>query len=100
MLLDIVRLTLFPGLMAFAAASDLLSMTISNRVSLLLVVGFFALAILSGMPAAAMAGHVGAGALVLCVSFTFFAFGWIGGGDAKVAASARCGSASPICWTI
>ena len=49
MILDIVRLSLFPALMAFAAASDLLTMTISNRVSLALVAGFLALALLSGM---------------------------------------------------
>ena len=49
MILDLLRLFLFPALMAFAAASDLFTMTISNRVSLLLIVGFFGLAVLSGM---------------------------------------------------
>jgi prepilin peptidase CpaA len=88
MLLDLLRLTFFPALMAFAAASDLLSMTISNRVSILLIAGFFALALLSGMAPIAIATHVGAGALVLAVSFACFAFGWIGGGDAKIVASA------------
>ena len=34
MLADAIRLMLFPALMAFAASSDLLTMTISNRVSL------------------------------------------------------------------
>ena len=34
-----------------------------------------------------MLSHVGAGALVLVVSFGFFARGWIGGGDAKLAAA-------------
>jgi len=38
MILDVVRLSLFPALMAFAAASDLLTMTIPNRVSLVLAV--------------------------------------------------------------
>ncbi|MGA8227172.1 MAG: peptidase, partial [Xanthobacteraceae bacterium] len=33
MLVEVVRLLLFPALMAFAAASDLLNMTISNRIS-------------------------------------------------------------------
>ena len=37
MILDIARLMLFPALMAFAAASDLLTMTIPNRISLALV---------------------------------------------------------------
>jgi len=49
MILDITRLLLFPALMAFAAASDLFTMTISNRVSLALVAGFLALALLGGM---------------------------------------------------
>lgn len=88
MLLDLLRLTVFPALMAFAAASDLLSMTISNRVSILLVAGFFVLALLSGMTPAVIASHVGAGMLMLIISFACFAFGWIGGGDAKIVASA------------
>ena len=36
MMLDAIRLLLFPALMAFAASSDLFTMTISNRVSLAL----------------------------------------------------------------
>lgn len=87
MALDLARLFLFPALMAFAAFSDLFTMTISNRVSLILIAGFFVLAGLSGMPLATIASHVGAGLTVLVVAFACFAFGWIGGGDAKVAAS-------------
>jgi prepilin peptidase CpaA len=88
MLLDLARLFLFPALMAFAAASDLLTMTISNRVSLLLIAGFFVLAIVSGMSWEAIGWHSLAGLSVLAVAFACFAFGWIGGGDAKVAAAA------------
>jgi prepilin peptidase CpaA len=88
MILDILRLLLFPALMAFAAASDLVSMTISNRVSLALVVGFVVLAVASGMGLHEVLSHAGAGALVLTAGFTCFALGWIGGGDAKVAAGA------------
>jgi len=88
MILDIARLMLFPALMAFAAASDLFTMTISNRVSLALVAGFLALALLSGMGFQEILSHIGAGAVVLTVAFSCFAMGWIGGGDAKVAASA------------
>ena len=87
MVIDLVRLTLFPALMAFAASSDLITMTISNRVSIVLVAGFFALALMSGMAMTEVLSHVGAGALVLVVSFGFFARGWIGGGDAKLAAA-------------
>lgn len=86
MILDIARLMLFPALMAFAAASDLFTMTISNRISLALVAGFLVLAPLSGMGLHDFLMHLGAGATVLVVAFGCFAMGWIGGGDAKVAA--------------
>jgi prepilin peptidase CpaA len=87
MLADAVRLVLFPALMAFAASSDLLTMTISNRVSLILAGGFLALALISGMGAVDILSHTGAAAVVLIISFGFFARGWIGGGDAKLAAA-------------
>lgn len=87
MLANAVTLTLFPALMAFAASSDLLTMTISNRVSLILVAGFFVMALVVGMSPAAIGAHIGAAAAVLVVAFAFFAQGWIGGGDAKLAAA-------------
>jgi prepilin peptidase CpaA len=63
-------------------------MTIANRVSLILVGGFALLAVLGGMSAADILAHVGAAACVLVVTFALFACGWIGGGDAKLAAAA------------
>jgi prepilin peptidase CpaA len=87
MLANAATLILFPALMSFAASSDLLTMTISNRVSLILVAGFAVMAFLIGMSPAAVMMHAGAGALVLAVAFVFFAMGWIGGGDAKLAAA-------------
>jgi prepilin peptidase CpaA len=87
MLTDVIRLLLFPALMAFAASSDLLTMTISNRLSLALAGGFFLLALVTGMSLAAVGMHLAAAALVLTISFGFFSMGWIGGGDAKLAAA-------------
>jgi prepilin peptidase CpaA len=87
MVTDAIRLLLFPAMMAFAASSDLLTMTISNRVSLILAASFFVLAAMSGMPLVEVGTHLGAAAIVLTVSFVFFARGWIGGGDAKLAAA-------------
>jgi prepilin peptidase CpaA len=87
MLTDAIRLLVFPAMMAFAASSDLLTMTISNRVSLILAGSFFVLAGMTGMPLAEIGTHLAAAAIVLVVSFTFFARGWIGGGDAKLAAA-------------
>ncbi len=87
MVADIIRLLLFPAMMAFAASTDLLTMTISNRVSLILVTGFFVLALVTGTAAADLLAHVGAAGIVLVAAFALFARGWIGGGDAKLAAA-------------
>ncbi len=88
MILDLIRLMFFPALMAFAAASDLLTMTISNRISLVLAAGFLVLAFVSGIGLSEVLMHLVAGATVLAAAFVCFAFGWVGGGDAKVAATA------------
>ena len=87
MLIDAIRLLLFPALMAFAASSDLLTMTISNRLSLALAGGFFLLTAVTGMDFAAIGMHLAAAALVLVVAFAMFTQGWIGGGDAKLVAA-------------
>jgi prepilin peptidase CpaA len=88
MLIDALRLLLFPALMAFAASSDLLTMTISNKLSLALAGGFVLLVVVTGMGLPAMGMHLAAAALVLVVAFGLFTQGWIGGGDAKLAAAA------------
>jgi prepilin peptidase CpaA len=87
LVVDAARLLIFPSVMAFAASSDLFTMTISNRISLILVAGFALLALGTGMPAFEILQHVGAGGLVLAVTFVFFLRGWVGGGDAKLAAA-------------
>ncbi|HEV2513641.1 MAG TPA: prepilin peptidase [Devosia sp.] len=77
----------FPLLMAFAASSDLLTMRISNKLVLLVIGSFFAIALLAGFSLELLGTHVAAAALVLAVSFSFFALRWIGGGDAKLIAA-------------
>lgn len=76
----------FAAIMAFAAAMDLLTMTIPNRVSLCLAGAFLVAAPLIGLPASEILMHVGAGALVLVAGIALFAFGGFGGGDAKLLA--------------
>jgi prepilin peptidase CpaA len=87
LLTDAIRLLLFPALMAFAASSDLFTMTISNRLSVALAACFLLLTLMTGMSLAAFGWHLAAGALVLAITFGFFTQGWIGGGDAKLAAA-------------
>jgi prepilin peptidase CpaA len=86
-MIEAIKLLLFPAMMAFAASSDLLTMTIPNRVSVIMIGGFVLLAVASGMSLEQLALHAGAGLLVLIIAFTLFACGWIGGGDAKLAAA-------------
>lgn len=80
-------LLVFPAAVIYAGATDLVSMTISNRLTLGLVTAFAVLAVWSGMPLALIGNHVSAGLLALAVGIGFFARGWIGGGDAKLCAA-------------
>src|SRR5947208_1281126 len=80
-------LLLFPLLMAFAASSDLLTMRISNRLVLILAASFAVLALSINMPLQEFGLHLACAAVVLVVTFSLFGFGWIGGGDAKLAAA-------------
>lgn len=86
-MLDLAILTVFPAAVAFAGAMDLFTMTIPNRISLALVAAFAVLAPLAGLGLAGMAHHAGAGLLVLAIGVLLFIPGWIGGGDAKLAAA-------------
>ncbi len=88
MLVETARLLLFPSLMAFAASSDLLTLTISNRISLALALGFLILAALCGLDPQTIVWHTVAGLGVLAVGLALFAHGLVGGGDAKLAAVA------------
>ncbi|MEO0620097.1 MAG: prepilin peptidase [Pseudomonadota bacterium] len=73
-----------PGLIAFAGAMDLFTMTIPNRVSIALVSGFLIFAPLTGMGPTDMLWHIACGAMMLAVTIGMFELGWMGGGDAKM----------------
>lgn len=78
---------IFPLMMIFSSFSDLFSMSISNKVSLILIVSFAVFSIAIGMELNTILWHVATFALVLSISFVFFALNIVGGGDAKLAAS-------------
>ena len=77
----------FPLLVIYAAVSDLFTMTIPNRVSLLLAGAFLACAVMVGLSPSALLLHAACGLAVLAVGFVMFGFGWVGGGDVKLAAA-------------
>ncbi|MER8656376.1 prepilin peptidase [Mesorhizobium sp. M0847] len=85
-MLEALIFVVFPFCMLFAAISDMLSMTIANRVPVLLLAVFALVAPLTGMDLATYGWHFAAGAMVLAVTFGLFALGGMGGGDAKLLA--------------
>ena len=84
---DLLVLTIFPLAMAFAAATDLFSMTLPNWISAVLVAGFVLLAPLVGLGWSEAGLHMAAATGALTIAFALFSFGWIGGGDAKLFAA-------------
>ncbi len=84
---ELAVLTVLPGAVAFAAAMDLLTMKIPNRISAVMVLAFFPLAVLMGLGAWDILNHVAAGLGVLVLGVLLFIPGWLGGGDAKLMAA-------------
>ncbi len=79
---------IFPAAMAFAGSMDLFTMTIPNRVSIGLILGFIFAVPFSSLDAMGVAWHVAAGFSMLVVGIFMFSRGWLGGGDAKLLAAA------------
>ena len=77
----------FPVAMAFAAANDLFTMKIPNKVSLALVGGFLVVAALTQMPLETFGVNLAIGFVVLAMTFALFSFNLLGGGDAKLIAA-------------
>ncbi|MEO1609693.1 MAG: prepilin peptidase [Pseudomonadota bacterium] len=81
-------LLFFPAVMVFAALLDIFTMTISNKISLVLLGSFLVIAPLTGMAWDQFLSHIGIGFVILVIGIVLFAFGFLGGGDAKLLAAA------------
>ena len=81
-------LFVFPFAMAFAAAPDLLTMTIPNRLSIALCAAFLLIAPLAGLSWQDILIHLAAGSVMLLAGIVLFSLGWMGGGDGKLLAVA------------
>jgi prepilin peptidase CpaA len=75
---------ILPLCLAVAAFSDLFTMTIPNRISVILFGAFLLVAPLAGLSAAMIGMHLLASLIVFSVCFTLFALNIMGGGDAKL----------------
>lgn len=87
MLLTFIITAVFGLCMLMAAYKDLTSYTIPNVISLVLLGSFFALAPFMGLTWAEFGTHIAMFSGSLAVMMAMFAFGWIGGGDAKLFAA-------------
>ncbi len=86
-MLDYPVLLLFPAALMIAAVSDVLTMTIPNRLSLALIAAFPIAAFMAGLPMATALMHLAAFAIVLVLCFGLFSVNLLGGGDAKLLAT-------------
>lgn len=84
MIAELLVLAVFPGLLVAAAGWDVASFTIPNFLQAGLLAMFAVLVLAMHMPLAAFEWHLAAGGVGLAAGFTLFAFGFIGGGDAKL----------------
>ncbi len=87
-MLEFAVLTVFPGALILAGAMDLFTLTIPNRISIVMIGAFFVLAPLAGLSLQDVGWHMVAGLLFLVVGIGMFALNWLGGGDAKILAVA------------
>ena len=87
MLAEILVLVALPLLLALAAGWDLASFTIPNFLPLALLAGFAVFVAASGFSWPVTGWHLAAGFVGLSIGFALFAFGFIGGGDAKLFAA-------------
>ena len=86
-LLHLSALAFFPALMALSASMDLLTFTIPNRLCVALALGYVVFAALLGVPAVDILLNVSCALAILAMTFVMFSLGWLGGGDAKLAAA-------------
>lgn len=85
---DAAIFVIFPLCLAIAAFTDLFTMTIPNRVSVILLAAFLIVAPFAGLGLAEIGQHLAAGLLVFAICFGLFAANVMGGGDAKLLTAA------------
>jgi prepilin peptidase CpaA len=84
MIAEILVIVALPLLLLGAACWDLASFTIPNFISIALIAIFPLFALATELPLTDVGFHLLAGFVGLAAGFALFAFGYIGGGDAKL----------------
>src|SRR5687767_6291716 len=76
----------FPLAVVYAGLMDLATLKIRNPLVVAIGAAWLILAPLAGFTLVELGWSLAVAAFVFAVTFAFFALGWIGGGDAKLAA--------------
>lgn len=79
---------IFPLCLSVAAFSDLFTMTIPNRISVILIAAFLLVAPFLGLSVPMIGMHFAGAAIVFAACFALFAANVMGGGDAKLLTAA------------
>jgi len=87
MLFAFVIVVIFASTMLMAAFKDATTMTIPNWISLALIAGFCVVIPFVWPGWEAFGTHILVGLSFFLAGFAMFAFGWLGGGDAKLMAA-------------
>jgi len=87
MLLAPLMFFMFSVPLVIAALKDASSMTIPNWISLVMIAGFIAMVPFTWQGLSNLGIHLLVGGTFLIIGFSMFAFGWLGGGDAKLMAA-------------
>lgn len=93
MIFAFILFLVFSMCMLMAAYKDATSMTIPNWISLALIGAFFVMLPFTWAGPSVFAEHLLVGLTFFAAGFAMFAFGWLGGGDAKMMA------ATALWWT-
>ena len=88
MFIPLLFALVYPGCLIWAAKSDIETMTIPNRLNMILAGAFLPTALLLGLGWEGWAVHIGLGVAGLVLGRVLFAFRLMGGGDAKLIAAA------------
>lgn len=87
MIAALIVTLIFAAPLLAAAMTDFWSMKIPNIVSLAMAAGFVLTLPLTWQGLPVLAEHLMVGAVFFLAGFAMFAFGWMGGGDAKLMAA-------------
>ncbi|GAB3626158.1 hypothetical protein PTE30175_00844 [Pandoraea terrae] len=86
--------------LAFLAVHDVRFRRLPTRAVLLVAGLYFVGAPFAQASVASLASHLGAAAMAFAIAAVLFHFGWLGGGDAKLAAAVFLWAGPPLAWPV